>query len=304
MADLESAAEAAVLKLKQLSELGDSVDEALEALEKRLSSVREQLEADTQALAEDAAAFERHLDAQNDRLGDGAAETKQTLVETQDTAARVQQDMQQELEEARTAVAALAEPVETAPGTVGDALAGWEAAAQALRSQALLIEQQLYQAFQAAQAFVGTDVVEDLRGMREAVEERARAVTDAIAETCATALQDKYDHWLSTLDEVETLVRGAFDRAREHVGQAVDYALEESPRRHGAALDELQPVVDALEDAAEALQGAVAAMDTPVQEAQQTVADEAAATGAGAEATTAILEELTALLARFTFVQA
>ncbi len=303
MADLEAAAEAALVKVTQLAELGQEAEDALQSLEERLTTIREQVESDAQALAGDVSDFLERLEDEKKRLHDRGEEVAGALSETQASVATTNEDVQQGLQEARAEVAALAGPVQAAPGQIDEMVQELETAAQSFRDQAAAIEAQLEQAFAEAREFVGVDVVDDLRAMREAVEERAQAVQETIGREYETALQAKYDHWLATLNEVEGLVHDAFERARDHVTQVVEYALEEAPRRHQVALDELPPLVATLEGAAEALQGAVAEIEAEVQQGHEATAEEVRDTGSAAQAMTTALEGLKALLARFTFVQ-
>jgi hypothetical protein len=136
------------------------------------------------------------------------------------------------------------------------------------------------------------------------VDARAAEAREELATACPAALQGAYDHWLATLDEVEALVGGAFEQARDHVEQVVDYALEEGPRRHLAALDGLQPLVEGLEQTAAALESSLAEMEAEVQEARESTTRETDATGAGASAAAGALAQLGELLAQFSFGQA
>jgi chromosome segregation ATPase len=304
MADLEGAAHAAVVTLKALAEMGQEAEDALASLEERLGAVKAQLEADAGTLEGARKDFSIRVADEKARLQDGGSEAEQALVAAHESTSAAREEAHQELGDAHADLSSLGTALQDAPSQIDDALAELGTASHALVDRARAIETALAQAFESARAFVEDEMVPELAAMCEAVDARAAAAREELATSCPVSLQAAYDHWLATLDEVEALVGGAFEQARDHVQQVVDYALEEGPRRHLAALESLQPLVEGLETTAAALQSALAEMEVEVQEARESTTREADATGAGAEAAAGALAQLGALLAQFSFGQA
>src|SRR6187401_1574724 len=122
MADLEGAAEAAVVTLKALAEMGQEADSALESLEERLVAVKAQLEADAVILEGARKDFSIHLADEKARLTDGGSETEQDLVATHESTSAAHEEAHQELGDAHADLSSLSGPLQDSPSRIDDAL--------------------------------------------------------------------------------------------------------------------------------------------------------------------------------------
>jgi chromosome segregation ATPase len=303
MADLETAADAALAKVKQLEEQADRTEEALTKLEGGISAATTALEADWTAVSGDLSSVLQQVQEQRDQLADRADQAAGEVEAAAAALAAAPPEADEALRGAWEDVKALAEEADAARPRLQQSAAEIEAAAARLREAAQGVQSQLETALDEAGELLGTEMVAGFKELQAQVRARATDLARALAEECQAALREKYDNWLVTLNDVEELVADAFQRAHEHVGQVVEYSLQECAARHQAAVAELADLVGTLEGAAQELQAAVAQQEAEVGQARGSVAQGAGEAEAGLEAMTEALLGVRELMARFTFVK-
>jgi len=304
MADLETAAETALVKVKQLSERKDEAHGTLERLSELLGRVDEQVEADWSALREDLRSNLERVREDKARLAEGGEEAAEALGELHVSIRSVHSDAQEEAFGSGQEVSALASAIDARRPELARLVEAAGAAANALRERVAALEAGLEEALDEAREFLSSDVVNELRRLEEEVGERARILEVTLGQECTAALEDKYDNWLSTLNEVEEIVAEAFERARTHLSDVAEFALIECGGRAMEAADELQDDVALLESAASSLAEATVAVRRDVEQGVHSLGDSLQETDQHAQAMSAALGVVMELLASFTFVRA
>jgi hypothetical protein len=302
MADLEAAAEAALAKVKRLEEQSGQTEEALSALEARLTTVAGRVESDWTSMGEGLRSFAQHVQEEKDRLADQGEQLAGGLEELAQALASAQPAAEDDLRGSWNEVSALANEVEADRPRLEKMAEDIAASTQRLAEAAQSVQSQLEEALAAARDFLGVTLVEDMRGLQAQVRERAQELQRSLAEECQAALGQKYDNWLTTLNEVEELVDQAFLKAHEHVAQVVEYSLHECGARHEEAASELAQMVGTLEGVAGGLQQAIAQEAAELNQARTDLAHAVPDSAARIQAMTEALLGVRELMARFSFV--
>lgn len=126
----------------------------------------------------------------------------------------------------------------------------------------------------------------------------------ALADECASALDEAYASWESGLEAVESKVEQAFADARTHAEDVVTYSLEECRTAHADELDELVQLLDTtLGPALEKLEAAIEQRGGEVDASHGALETDLDETGRGLEAAIAALQRVKELLASYSFVQ-
>jgi len=303
MADLERAAEAAVAMLREIAELADATEAALEDVVDRLTARREQLERDAEELAtERRERYERLLEDEAERLDLSVEETEAALTEAQADIGAAHQEARRELMEARAVLTVLTDPLAATTDEIADAIDEFNAGVRGLIEEAGAIRSQVEQAFGLTEAFLG-QVVEELGTLREAVTARVTALREAMAADYDRAIRDQQLHWLAALKAVEAHVQSAFTKAEQHLEIVTNFGGTEAQRRLAAALDGVTPRVVEASDLVAPLIGQFESVTSESTEDVEDVVGLTDDAGQAADALERDLERLRDALARHTFIK-
>jgi DNA repair exonuclease SbcCD ATPase subunit len=304
MADLEGAAETALVKAKQLAEQANEAEEVLSSLAQDMEDLRTRIDTGWDSLSGDLRSWLARLQDEKNRLESESDEAGQALEEARDGTATAQAESLEDVQGAASDVSALDAKVDEVPPAVAQLVDQVEEVSRRLSEAVQEIEQQMERSLEAARQFLQDEVVPALESTQEAVQQRAQALGGAAVDECMNALQDKYENWLENLNEVEQKVEGAFQDAREHVTAVIDYCLDECARRHHQGLDEVVAQVALLGEAAESLAEAIATMESEVAQAGDSLGEDLDDTQQSLADMTAALEGVRRLLSSYGFVQA
>jgi len=243
--DLEDAAAESLANVKALGEHVEHAQQRLATVAEQVSAAAAAVEADWAALAERASAVQDALAQARAQAAGASQQAGQALRATDAAAGSAQSGGRAALREANEAVAALTTEVQGTEPLVAAMVHGFEAAGQALATEAAQVAEQVEHAVAAARQFLHDQVVPDLRDLQQQVHERAEALERELADF-AEDLEHAYEHWAQGLSEVEHTVAEAFQRAGDHLHEMVGVALDTCAAAHQAELDGVaQEVVQA-----------------------------------------------------------
>lgn len=301
--DLETAADAALLKVKQLSERHDAGDGALAELHELLTQTDERLKPQWSELETATDGLLSRIEEVRRRVVDEADEAGQALDELMEAVPAVHSVAETAFSDGSRHVAELHAALQAAAPRLASLAEGVEQTAHRVRDQAAATSEQLTEVLAEARRFLAEEVAGDLRGMQDRLRERAESVQRTIAEQYSEALRDKYENWLENLNEVERVVEDAFDRARAHAAAVVEFSLGECGARQTEGVDGLADQMALFEGAAGALTEAVDGIAAETSEAGETVAGALTDTDDRAEHMTGALQAMKDVLASYTFVR-
>jgi hypothetical protein len=304
MADLETAADVALVKTKELSAHIDKAEAAFAELEDKLEDAKAQFDTDWTALEEKARVLLDLARAQATGIAEEGEEARQALTQLDESLAHAASDWDGAVEGGIAETAALGAHVAEQQPLVAAAGAEAAAATSALAERADAIEAQLQQALADVRTLLETDVANELREMQESVRERAEALRVSFAEQSDTVLAEALAGWEQQLAQVEEVIDEEFARARQHAADVVEFSLQECQRGHDEAWAEIAGFVESLGGLMQRLGEAVAARTAELGDrrgaADQALADAAAA----AERMRAAFAQELETMARYDFVRA
>jgi hypothetical protein len=247
MADLEAAADVALVKTKDLSAHIDKAEAAFTALEEALEDVKTQFATDWAALDETARVLLDLARAQTTALAAEGEEARQGLTQLHESLPEKASEWDVAIESSRSETSALGAHVSEQEPVLSQAGRDAQTAAQSLAERAAAIQAQLQQALADVRELLETGVTNELKEMQEAVRERAAALQASLAEECETALAEALNGWEQQLAQVEQVIDEEFASARQHAHDVVEFSLEECRRGHEEAWVEIQGLVSNLE---------------------------------------------------------
>lgn len=268
MADLETAADAALSAVNELKGIVDRASTDLNSVEDKLGELSARLDSDWTRLAERVDALVQAAETERGRLETEGGEATRSL---SDLAAAVEQARTEESEArhgARDEVTALAgEAADRQPelSANGDAV---EADARSLADRAQAIDGELTAALGQVRDFVGVELVAELQEMERDLDERADQLHQSLADDQAL-IDKKYAEWESHLVAVDELLEKAFGDARQHVEDVVLFSMTECVNAHHAAVADLKTVLDTMEAAGDVLKATVEAHGVAANTARQ-----------------------------------
>jgi uncharacterized phage infection (PIP) family protein YhgE len=247
MADLESAAEAALAKVKEFTGDVDRAEDVLEALEQKLADVTTQIDGDWSAFQQAMGSLVEATQTERERMADDSETATDALDEVETAGGRLGSDGPPELEGSRGELAALESQTRAGQASLSGLMDGLEANGQALADRARAVEQQLQQALLEARDHLQTEVVTELQALHSDAQQRFEAAIDAVATDCEAAIADKLADFDAKLEEVRDLVeQQGFEDAKTHAAETTDEAVEAMQEALRQVMDELQGVAGTL----------------------------------------------------------
>jgi hypothetical protein len=303
MADLETTADLALVKARELSAHIDKAEAAFAELEDKLEDAKAQFDTDWTALEEKARVLLELTRAQETGIAEEGEEARQALTQLDESLAQAASDWDGAVEGGIAETAALGAHVAEQQPVVAAAGAEAAAATSALAERADAIEAQLQQALADLRSLLETDVANELREMQESVRERAEALRVSFAEQCDTVLAEALAGWEQQLAQVEEVIDEEFARARQHAADVVEFSLQECQRGHDEAWAEIAGFVENLGGLMQRLGEAVAARTVELGD-RRGAADQALAdTAAAAERMRAAFAQELETMASYSFVR-
>jgi chromosome segregation ATPase len=300
MADLETAAEGALVRVKEFEARFEKAQASFAALRDEATTLRAQLESDWTGLAEAAQSLIRSAEEHRKAFDTDGQEAAQALAGLGSAVGGAVPEAQQELQGATGEVAGLGERVEGERPRLEAAEERLRALADDIASRADQVERQLAEALREARDFVGVEVAADLQAIEDAIRQRAASVQSVVAEQCTQAIEDAYADFESKLDELEQLVsEKAFEEPGQHVDEVVQFSVQEAQTAHKDALDALVAGVDALEAELRTLEEDVKQHAADVEGEAQTLDGEVEGALALADAMTGAVRALRELIASY-----
>jgi hypothetical protein len=303
VADLEAAADVALVKIKDLSAHVDKAEAAFTAVEERLDDVRTQFATDWAALDEKTRVLLELARAQAAGIAEEGEEARQGLTGLEESLARAASEWDDAIERSGSETSTFTAHVSEKEPVISQARHETEAASRSLAERAAAIEAQLQQAVTEARDLLEGDVAGELKEMRDAVRQRASALGSVLAGECGAILDEAFASWEQQVAQVEEVIDQEFASARQHAADVVEFALKECRQGHEDAWAEIGVLVASLDALLQGLGEAVRARTGEVGErwraSEQALADAAAAVECMRSALTQELE----MLARYEFVQ-
>jgi chromosome segregation ATPase len=305
VATFETAAEDLAKKIATLEDILERSDTRFEELRKELSTLGEGVEQDYEALIQQAQAFFAKLQEEREALAREVGEAGQKVSEAETQVGQSRGEAESALAGAKGSLEALTANLGALSPQVETLVAqGAETPSQGLGQMAGQVETTMQQALDGAKEHLQSEVTDELEQMRkdldQAVEDLQTAATEAGAQ-----VDRAYADFASHLVEATELVgEQCFEAAGKHVKEVVQYAVEECGKLHE---EEIRLVGDMANDLTRLLEGFKTELDTERdrirnegQEPLQTDMGELT-TAVGAAQTA--LDQVKALLASYTFVQ-
>lgn len=303
MADLEAAAEVAIVKIKDLSAHIDKAEAAFTALEDTLDDVKAQFDTDWAALDEKARVLLDLARAQTPAIAEEGEAARQALTELDDALAKTAPEWDDAVEGGASAASALGTHVSEQQPIVSAAGDEAQTAARSLAERAAAIEAQLQQALADVRDLLESEVASELREAQDAVRQRAAALQATLTEECEAELAEAFAGWEQQLAQVEEVIDGEFASARKHAADVVEFSLEECQRGHDEAWAEMAGQVANLEGLLQRLGAAVAARTGEVGESRGAAEQALSEAAARVERMRAALAQELETLARYEFVR-
>jgi hypothetical protein len=303
MADLEAAADVALVKIKDLSAHIDKAEAAFTAVEEKLDDFRTQFATDWAALDETARAVLELARAQTAGIAEKGEEARQGLTRLEESLARAAVEWDDAIESSGSETTAFGAHVSEQGPVVSRAGDESEAASRALAERATAIEAQLQQAVAEARELFEGEVAGELKDMRDAVRQRASVLRSAIAEDCAALLEEAFDGWEQQVTRVEEVIEQEFASARQHAADVVEFALKECRQGHEDAWAEIEVLVADVDALLQRLGEAVRARTGEVGEGRRAAEQALASAATGVDGMRSALTRELEMLARYEFVR-
>jgi hypothetical protein len=302
MADLEEAADVALVKIKELSSQIERAEAAFTAVEEKLDDVKEQFEADWSALDEKARAVLEVARAQTAGIAQEGEDARQSLTGLDDSLTGAVSEWDGAIEAGGSETTQFGVHVSEKEPVVSEAGTDTEAAARKLAERVAAIEAQLQEAMAEARDLLEREVAGELKEMQGAVRERASALQAAVADECGTILDEAFTSWQERLAHVEEVIDQEFAKARDHAAAVVAFSLEECQKGHEETWEELSSLTVNLEGLLQKLGEAVRARTAEMGD-RRTAAEQALSeTAAGVERVRSTLALELEMMARYEFV--
>jgi len=240
MTDLETAADVALVKTKELSAHIDKAEAAFTALEERLDAVKAQFREDWTALDESVKDLLDLARTQTTGIAEDGEESRQALAQLDESLADDAAEWAGALENGVVEASALRVHVSEQEPLVSAARDQAVGAAQGLAERAAAIEAQLQQMVSDVRELLETEVAHELREVQEVLRERAAALLASLAEECETAIAEAFAAWERQLAQVEEVIEQEFASARQHAAAVVDFSLQVCRQGHEDAWGEIE----------------------------------------------------------------
>lgn len=301
--DLEAAAEAAIVKVKDLSAHIDKAEAAFAALEDQLEDVKTRYETDWTALDEKARVLLELARAQTSAIAGEGEEARQGLTQLDDALEKTATEWDDAIEAGASETSTLGAHVSEQGPPLSAQGSEVQAAARSLGERAGAIEAELQQVLAEARELLESEVVGELREAQDAIRERTASLQATLADECGRALEEAFAGWERQLAEVEQVIDEEFARARQHAADVVAYSLQECERGHDEAWAAMQAQVAGLEGLLTRLGEAATARAAELAERRGTADQALTEAAAGVERMRATLAQELETLARYEFVR-
>jgi chromosome segregation ATPase len=298
--DLDAAAGDVLRRVTALDAHVDEAGERLAAVRGQVEQAGRQLEDDWRSLAAQFDSFLEAVEVVEGGLQQGGEQARRALGAAE-AAVSGAAPAAAAIDEAREAVAALGEAVQSRGSEVAGIVDEAGAACESLARRAGVLEQRLADAMGEARDVVHDEVLPELEPLPEALRERGEALARAAAE-CQGDLDGAAEAWRHGLDALRMAVSRAFDDLGGHAGRMVRDTFAELDQVQRAALDELMGHAESLARVLASLAEGANRRVEEIGEGMGALDEEAAATATALEAMQDRLDEVRELLARFSFV--
>jgi hypothetical protein len=302
MADLEEAADVALVKVKELQAHVEKAEAALAAVEQRLGHLKERTASDWAALAETAASLLEGARAQAAQLREDGQAAHEACAAMDEALTDGGSAWDPALDATRQGVTALGAHVAESEAPLFQAGDEAETALRDLGERAAALEAELRRAVADARHFLEREVVEDLREMRGEVRERAAALQASLADECAALLDEAYASWETRVAQVEEVLDQEFAGARQHLSDVVEFSLEECRQGHDEVWEDVVDAVATLEGRLQRLAEAARERDAELGERRASVEQALGEAAARMELMSGLLRQELDVLASYDFV--
>jgi ElaB/YqjD/DUF883 family membrane-anchored ribosome-binding protein len=304
MADLEEAADVALVKVKELLAQVDQAHGALAEAEERLVHIEDRTQSDWTAFEEHADALLEAARAQVERLGEDGAAARKACTDMDEALAGVASAWDPVLEETRSGVEALATSIAESEPPLSAAGGQAEDEVRALGERAEALQAELQQAVAEARDFLRDEVAEALRAMQQAVRERAAALQASILDDYGAGLDEAYASWETRVGQMEEVLEQEFTRARQHLADVVGFSLEECRQGHEDVWSDVADAVTVLEGLLQQLADAGRQRDVELGERREAVDQALEEATSRIERISSVLRQELDAMARYEFVAA
>jgi chromosome segregation ATPase len=216
MADLEAAADAALMKVKELEGGVEGGRAALTSLREELARLAARLDEDWAALREKGAAIVSRVQEESSRLAEDGREAQVALSELDGAMAATRAESERALAEAAAGVSALGAQVDGARPAMEALVQQAEAAFQSLSEQAAQVQAALEGALGSAAEFLESEVAPALEAMAEEIEGAAEEAAAVLGDELPSSLDELLGQWESKVAELESFIEEFFDDAATH----------------------------------------------------------------------------------------
>lgn len=302
MADLETAAETAFVKLKELEAKLEGADETLGGLEERLQRVASELESDWAEVEEAAESLLERARATKQAIDDAGEEVVEALNTLGEGIADAHNETGQALTDVRQGLGELtAELQGSAPEITnrGDEL---EDHATSLAQQTRDVAEKLSEILEQAKNLIEGTMVPSLREVQQAIREMGHKVREEVFDHAGLLLQEAVSNATAHIEAAEATLENTFTDASQHVQAVVEKATTDCSEAHLKPLEDIQSLAHTLEVAMERLAERMRQHQADAAEAKAAVEQGATETERGIQTAETALEAMRELLARFTFV--
>jgi hypothetical protein len=304
VADLEAAADTAIVKVNELSSQLGKAQEAFARVQDQLERVAEQLEADWTELAHRASSAAAAAESHVALVAEECRGARTACAELDAAAVTAAGAWRELLEASRADVADLQSHVADAEPRLTGVAERTAADVRQLADDAEAIEAELEQALADAHDFLRDEVASEMRAVEEEIRARTAALQADLAERVPQVLDEVQAAWEEQLGRVEEILEEELAGTRQHAADVVAFSLEECRRGHDEAWHEVESAVGELA-------GLLAQLTESAHERRRELAelhgdvdrslDEAVARG---EQASRILEQELETMARYDFVRA
>ena len=304
MAELEAAADAAVVSVKKFEDEVTEAEEALKELEEQAERLQGQLTTAWATVEACLTAFSKAIEAQRVESGEDGQRAQQALGEVTTALGTARGEGEAELLGARDELLGFGQRVDGVRPTVANFSDDLRTLAQSVADRAGQIETQLDLALNEARDFLGVQMVEDLRGIASALQERGMAVEAMVTTQCVTALDAAYQDFETKVGELETLIEEkAFTEPADHAREVVEFSIGEYRQAQNGALEVLAGNVRDLELELANLTESLGRRRTEIDTDKDAFDQEAQLVESLAADMAAALNSVKALMASYTFVE-
>jgi chromosome segregation ATPase len=301
---LPDAAEEAIKKITDYDEAVDTATARLKELKEQLEKLDEQVSDQFDDLVEDANEFLSKVAQETDALGTQCEETGNALADLQSTVRSTQAEAATAVDDGKADVAELKDRAAGLIPKVEDlAHDGAEQPGNTLAENATEILRELDEAMDEARNFLDQEVAQEITQLETMIESWSEVVLKSFQDA-SKHLDEVYVEWAGNLVGAGDIVENdGFEKAKEHVGDCVDYALGDCKKDHETRLNILSNVVDETAEKLTALKDALEEKQDEIEKGQKSLAGDLEELKEAVDDATKALDEVAQFLAAYRFVR-